>query len=170
MKEVGHNLKEVQGSSMRLYLDICCLNRPFDEQSQERVRLESEAVVYVLASIQGGKNRLVGSTILDFENSRNVNIDRQNRVRRVLELAKTYVEIGEQESHRAMAIAAMGFHANDAMHIACAESGGASYLLTTDDGFLRKGTRYKANLEVEIFNPIDWVREKENESGIKNTK
>jgi len=28
---------------MRVYLDICCLKRPFDDQSQERVRLESEA-------------------------------------------------------------------------------------------------------------------------------
>lgn len=28
---------------MRVYLDNCCFNRPFDDQSQARVRLEAEA-------------------------------------------------------------------------------------------------------------------------------
>ena len=28
---------------MRLYLDICCLKRPFDDQTQPRIRMESEA-------------------------------------------------------------------------------------------------------------------------------
>ena len=168
MREVGHNLQQLRGSSVRLYLDICCLNRPFDNQGQERVRLESEALVYVLASIQGEKNRLIGSTILDYENSKNVNCDRQKRVRRILDLAKTYVEIGEKENRRAIAIAAMGFRANDAMHIACAESGKASCLLTTDDGLLKKGAKYTTSLAVAVCNPIDWVREKDNESGINN--
>ncbi|MGH2585054.1 MAG: hypothetical protein ACRDJE_09075 [Dehalococcoidia bacterium] len=30
---------------MRIYFDVCCLNRPFDDQRQERVRLETEALL-----------------------------------------------------------------------------------------------------------------------------
>jgi hypothetical protein len=26
---------------MKIYLDVCCLNRPFDDQMQDRVRLAS---------------------------------------------------------------------------------------------------------------------------------
>ena len=31
---------------MRVYLDNCCYNRPFDEQAQLRVRLETEEYVW----------------------------------------------------------------------------------------------------------------------------
>jgi hypothetical protein len=29
---------------MRLYIDLSCFNRPFDNQSQERIRRETQAV------------------------------------------------------------------------------------------------------------------------------
>jgi hypothetical protein len=35
----------VEHRLLRIYLDACCLNRPFDDQTQERIRLESEAVL-----------------------------------------------------------------------------------------------------------------------------
>jgi len=38
-------------SLMRIYLDVCCLNRPFDDQTQERIHLESEAVLIILSNI-----------------------------------------------------------------------------------------------------------------------
>jgi hypothetical protein len=33
---------------MRIYLDVCCINRPFDDQTEERIRMESEAVLAIL--------------------------------------------------------------------------------------------------------------------------
>lgn len=33
---------------MIVYLDNCCYNRPFDDQTQERVHLESEAILTIL--------------------------------------------------------------------------------------------------------------------------
>jgi hypothetical protein len=30
---------------MVLYLDVCCLKRPFDDQAQPRIRIETEAVL-----------------------------------------------------------------------------------------------------------------------------
>jgi hypothetical protein len=44
-----------------IYLDVCCLNRPFDEQTQERIRLEAEAVLFILTKFQVGDWRLLGS-------------------------------------------------------------------------------------------------------------
>jgi hypothetical protein len=40
---------------MKIYLDTCCLNRPFDDQRQHRVRLETEAVTLILKKIRQGE-------------------------------------------------------------------------------------------------------------------
>ncbi len=32
-----------------VYLDTCCLNRPFDDQTQAHIHLEAEAVLLIMA-------------------------------------------------------------------------------------------------------------------------
>ena len=39
---------------MRIYLDRCCLQRPLDDQTQPRIKVETEAVLEILASVQAG--------------------------------------------------------------------------------------------------------------------
>lgn len=39
---------------MRIYLDVCCLNRPFDDQSQDRIHLEAEAVLAIIKQVEQG--------------------------------------------------------------------------------------------------------------------
>lgn len=39
---------------MKVYLDNCCYNRPFDDQTQERIHLESEAILMILQHAQSG--------------------------------------------------------------------------------------------------------------------
>jgi hypothetical protein len=46
---------------MRIYLDNCCLQRPLDDQTHPRVRVETEAVFIVLAAVQAGELSLLGS-------------------------------------------------------------------------------------------------------------
>jgi hypothetical protein len=50
-----------------IYLDVCCLNRPFDNQTQERIRLETDAILYILAKFQNGEWQLLGSEAFDDE-------------------------------------------------------------------------------------------------------
>jgi predicted nucleic acid-binding protein len=52
----------------------------------------------------------------------------------------------------------LGFHAFDALHLACAEQGGADVVLTTDDKLLRRAARYAKRLSVAVGSPLDWVR------------
>ena len=54
-------------TNMRIYLDVCCLNRPFDDQGQDRVRMETEAVKTVLLNIGIGHWTGVRSEVMDFE-------------------------------------------------------------------------------------------------------
>jgi hypothetical protein len=53
---------------VKLYLDLCCLNRPYDEQSQARVALESQAVVLILEKVDRGEHALCNSAALVVEN------------------------------------------------------------------------------------------------------
>jgi hypothetical protein len=59
------------GSYMLIYLDMCCFNRPFDDQSQARIRFETEAKLLLQQHVREGGLSLVWSYILDYENSLN---------------------------------------------------------------------------------------------------
>ena len=55
---------------MRFYLDLCCFNRPYDDQAQSRIRIETEAKVVLQQKIKEGELELLWSSILDFECSK----------------------------------------------------------------------------------------------------
>jgi hypothetical protein len=142
-----------------VYLDLCCLNRPFDDQHQARVRLEAEAVLGLIELARHGELNWVGSDILDLESSRNPDVDRRRRVETLLSCVTSRVAAGERERQRGRDLEAMGFAAFDALHLACAESAGASVLLTTDDRLRGRAGREKARLAVQVENPAKWYSE-----------
>ena len=51
----------------RIYLDVCCLNRPFDDQRQARVRLEAEAVLLILGRCEAGTWQWLSSAVVEEE-------------------------------------------------------------------------------------------------------
>jgi len=63
-----------------IYLDVCCFNRPFDEQTHERIHLEAEAVLLILEGRQSLKWRLLGSEAIDFEISQIPGEEREQKV------------------------------------------------------------------------------------------
>ena len=142
----------------RIYLDVCCLNRPFDDQSQDRVRLESEAVLTVLTQIQRQEYELVSSDTLETELDQNPDIERRHKVRDILRLASYHTHVGVGESVRARELGRHGLGAYDAAHLACAESAGADLLLTTDDAFVNKVRKANAT-KVRVCNPLQWIAE-----------
>ncbi len=52
---------------LKLYLDTCSIQRPLDTQTQTRVRLETEAILGILAQVEAGKVTLISSTVLETE-------------------------------------------------------------------------------------------------------
>ncbi len=52
---------------MFIYLDTCCLNRPYDDQSQARIQLEASAVLAILQRVTSGEAQLANSSALQFE-------------------------------------------------------------------------------------------------------
>lgn len=143
----------------RVYLDNCVLNRPFDDQSQERVRLETEAIILLLSRLERKEWTWLGSQALNLEIDKTPDVEHQSRLRRVVEFAGSSVEIGEKELERANELQKAGFVGFDAVHLACAESGKADVFLTTDDRLLKLAKRLAKKLRVKVENPLDWMKE-----------
>jgi predicted nucleic acid-binding protein len=142
-----------------IYLDVCCLNRPFDDQNQERIRLESEAVLLILERCEQRDWKLVGSEAIAFEVRRIADGERRQRVTSLASVATTRVRVAGEVEARALDLEKMGFAALDALHIACAEAASATVLLTTDDSFVRRARRRCKMLTVVVTNPTSWLME-----------
>jgi len=145
----------------KIYLDVCCLNRPFDDQNQSRIRLESEAILIILAQCEEGRWEWVGSEAVGWETSKSPDPERRQRVQLLASHAHHTVSVGQSETARAQEIQAWGIKAFDALHLACAESGQVDVFLTTDDRLLRKATVYAKQLRVRVENPLTWLSEVE---------
>jgi predicted nucleic acid-binding protein len=142
---------------MIIYLDVCCWNRPFDDQSQNRVRLEAEAVLSILEMAGQGKLELAGSDIVDDELSEMPDDERREKVALLLTLASSHISLTAAIERRAMELQKWNIAPLDALHLASAESTHADYLLTTDDDLLRKAGRRQSELKVKIENPAKWL-------------
>ncbi len=145
--------------STNVYLDACCLNRPFDDQSQLRVRLESESILWLLSQVQSGRWSWTSSQILEWEVSKTPDPGQRERVMQSFEIASTVVATTNEMLARAAELKRLGFKAFDGLHLACAEQSGCDVFLSTDDRLLRLSRRVSDQLTVRVENPIDWVRE-----------
>lgn len=105
---------------MRIYLDLCAIERPFDDQLQPRIRLETQAILQVVALIEAGSIELVSSTALHMEHARNSDPLRSAAVSNVLALAGEVVPIDPKVESRAELYRRIGLDEMDATHLACA--------------------------------------------------
>jgi predicted nucleic acid-binding protein len=141
-----------------IYLDVSCLNRPFDDQDQPRIRLESEAVVLILSQCDHGNWRQVSSEMAKIEIEAIKDVVRRDRVRLLLPEADHIVPVSPTVLDRAKKLFSLGIKPADAVHIAAAEGRKVDVFLTCDDRLLRAAKRNKSSLTTAIWNPLDWLR------------
>jgi predicted nucleic acid-binding protein len=141
---------------MRVYLDNCCFNRPFDDQSQARVRLESEAKLEIQRNIKAKSIELAWSFLLDYENSANPYQERSDTI--VLWKNEAVADVEETPAvlRDAHEIAGLGVRPNDALHIACAIAAGCDFFLTTDDSVLKRARGFT---RIAVMNPTQFITE-----------
>lgn len=142
---------------MKIYMDVCCLCRPFDDQMIGRIRLEVTAVQEIIRRCATGEFSLVTSEAIDEELSKIPDGNKRLRVEKIVSMAKESVLIDERIISRMHELIHGGGDAMDSLHIACAERSGA-VLLTTDDGLI---TFFKSHrdIQVQIENPVIWLKE-----------
>lgn len=140
---------------MRIYLDNCCLNRPFDDQSNMKIRLEAEAVLFIQGKIAVHEIELAWSYIIDYENSLNPFDEKQSAI----DDLKTFKTIDTNETgtilKNAAIIQELGLKTFDALHVACAIETGCDYFLSTDYPILKKLGGFA---KIKVTNPIELIR------------
>jgi predicted nucleic acid-binding protein len=140
------------------YLDLCCIKRPFDDETIERTRSEAEAVAAIMDMAQAGTVELVRSPAHDFENDRNTREDRRLATRLCLEAATISVQSSPAIRERALSLATLGFGTLDASHLAFSEAADARWFVTTDDRLLKLAMRHRDQLRVEVVVPEQVLR------------
>ncbi len=140
---------------MKIYFDVSCLNRPFDDQTQPRIRIESEAILLILERFDVGDWQHIASdmTILEIEAIQD--LKRRERVAVLLLSDNNILELEDRTLDRAEELQRREFTAADATHIAVAESAEADVLLTCDDRLLKRAKRTKRR--VVVANHNEWL-------------
>lgn len=150
---------------MRIYLDVCCLNRPFDDQSQSKIHLESEAVLVIIANGMAGKWSFVGSDAVDVEIENTSDADRHKKVSDLAGLIYSeQIAYTSGIISRAKFLRGFGFRKMDAIHVSCAEVAKADVLLTTDIQFTKLAKKNSEVLKVFVENPVIWLAKQEEEN------
>ena len=143
----------------KIYLDNCCLSRPFDDQTQPRIRLETEAIVLIIEHFCAGQWQWISSEVSTFEADQNLDLRQRLQVKFLLNYVHQVISVGTTETSRGKHLESLGFKPFDALHLACAESGNADLLLTTDDQMLRKAKSISPQLRIRVENPLTWLQE-----------
>ncbi len=141
---------------MKVYLDNCCFNRPFDDQSSLTVLLETEAKLSIQNSIRAGKVALGWSYVLDYENAANPFEERRLEIQQWRELSNSYTEETPPIIEDMNRFITIGIKPLDALHIACAIALDCDCFLTVDKGILKKSILI-SDIQVFIMNPIDFI-------------
>lgn len=139
------------------YLDVCCLNRPFDDWSYDRNRLEGEAVIKIFKQVKSGKYKLVSSEAIQAELIKMTNFNKLKSIKKLLKLVDYEIILNEEIDKRFQELEKLGFSLYDSFHVACAECAKIDILLTTDDRLLKKGIKHRNILQIQLKNPVTWL-------------
>ena len=144
---------------IKVYIDNCVYNRPFDDQTDELIFIEARAFYIIIKWIEESKIISINSDALEYEKNLISNPDRQNRIEDYLSLAKEYMKISNIITERAKGLIKLGFKDMDALHIAMAEFGKANYFVTCDDEIVNIGKRNQKEIKVKVCNILEFIEE-----------
>ena len=140
---------------MRIYLDSCCYNRPYDNGAQLTVRMEAQCKLHIQSLVKDGLLTLVSSYMLMYECGQNPYEIRRNHISSYIRrYAKIHIgaELAREIEAMAVDIMATGVKFKDACHVASAIYAGCAYFISTDKRLLK----YKSP-EIKLVTPIEFV-------------
>jgi len=137
-----------------LYIDVCCLCRPFDDQRYLRIKLETDALYLILEQIIRQKYQLMYSKVHVIEINAIENIVEKNELFTLLKKTGKLIHPKNIKNiqERAEELHSKGLGLADAAHLAFAESG-TNFFISCDDAFLKKGNKYP---KIPMLNPIEF--------------
>lgn len=136
---------------------MCALKRPFDDQTQGRILIETLAVTRILDAASAGTLVLCNSAALEFENRQNPNAQRRERVASLLKRIGRPEPATVRVFARSEDIVRLGFSDMDALHLAFAEHLKADYFVTVDGEMLARSQQVQ--LSVKFLDAVGAVKE-----------
>ena len=146
---------------MKVYLDICSYNRPYDPQELLSVAMETQSKLHIQNLIKEGKLELVSSFTVDYELSRNPFEMRKESIRKFIEENATEYVSAEAEKKLEPKVKELmnnGAKEKDAYHVASAIYAGCDYFISTDYRLLKK--QFDG---IRMVTPVEFVTETEGE-------
>jgi len=140
---------------MKIYLDTSVYNRPFDDQTQVKIFLETQASISIFHLISQELVQLIGSPVLELENQRNTLPIRRQFVAAYLRKASIYQPLNFEIEERAKQLRSQGLKNFDALHVATAEFTNADFFLTCDKRLIN-GCK---SLTMKVRNPVEFILE-----------
>jgi len=139
-------------------LDNCAYNRPFDDQRDIIIHLETEAKLTIQQMIKDNEIKLIWSDVLDYENNDNPFEERREKISEWGTLASGQVMMSDAVIEKAREYMNVGLRQKDAAHIACAVCGKGDYFITVDRKILNKPIK-----DITVIDPIDFLRRLQND-------
>jgi len=136
----------------RIYLDNCCFNRPYDNQTQLSISLETQAKLHIQNFVLKNKIELVWSFMLSYENSRNIFEGKKEAISLWEKLCSCFVDNSEEIRVLAKEIMKIGVKGADAIHVACAIAGKCDFFITVDKRLLNYFDK-----RITVCNPIEFI-------------
>lgn len=147
---------------MKIYFDNCSIQRPFDNKSLIRIRIEAEAVLSIIELIEERKVALVSSSVVEYELNRTPDPERISFGRKVLALHSERVSLSDIIINRAKEFEKQNIKAIDSLHLAIVDIGEIDYLCTCDDKFRKKAIKIES-LNTKVVTPVEFIEEYEND-------
>lgn len=138
---------------MRIYLDNCCFNRPFDDQSHVAIRIEAEAKLAIQDLVILKEIECIWSFVLSFENNKNPFPERRQNISQWITNCAFTVKPMPSIKNEANRLEKTGLKSMDALHVAAAISGNVDWFITTDKGILKREIP-----NIHIGTPIDFIQ------------
>jgi hypothetical protein len=123
---------------MRIYLDMCCIQRPMGDQTHLRIHIEAEDILGILTWCEAGNAELLGSVALNYEVDHNPHPARKAFIQEILLKSNLIIQASDSVEQRARGYCGHGIKVLDALHLACAVEAQATYFCTCDDRFYRR--------------------------------
>ena len=143
---------------MRIYLDMCSIQRPLDTKTQPRIAVEAEAILGILTLCEAEHVELMTSDTLVFEVECNPHPVRKTYALEVLAKATVLVHTNSQIEDRARTLHAEGIKPLDALHLASAVEAKADYFCTCDDRFLKRAKAVDTG-QTKVVSPLELITE-----------
>jgi len=140
---------------LKIYLDNCCYNRPFDNQNDLEIQEETQAKLFIQSLVKYKVLELVYSSVSLQEISDSPFVENSHSILDFIANNATYY-VSKDNNETAISlteeIMRSGIKLKDAAHTACAIIANCDYLISTD----KRLCKYQ-DKRIKIINPIEFL-------------